>query len=223
MAPKTERRSRQGHESRLRIIEATFEIAAELGYNGTSIGKVSERAGLPASSVYWHFKNKDELFAEVIHHSFNEWNASFPDPVPPTSAGDRHSILVDNFRDVAASITSNPEFWRLGLMLTLERKPVEPSARSRFLDIRRKVLDRLSEFWRATLALEQGSTSKRLPGLMAQFTLAATDGLFLAAQAEQDTDLTALAELLADALEGLAIRHSGADPMPSSALSARPH
>src|SRR5512144_2158285 len=43
MSAKTDRRSRQGIESRQRILDATFEIAQELGYQGTSIAKVSAR------------------------------------------------------------------------------------------------------------------------------------------------------------------------------------
>ncbi|MGH1488313.1 MAG: TetR/AcrR family transcriptional regulator [Acidimicrobiales bacterium] len=207
MSPKTERRSRQGHESRLRIIEATFEIAAELGYAGTSIGKVSERSGLPASSVYWHFANKDELFAEVIQHSFDEWNASFPDPVPPDDRQQRPAILRQNCRDLVASVSSSPEFWRLGLMLALESQPVEPTARRRFLKIRRIVLERLADFWRAALPPESGRSNPELPARLARFTMAASDGIFVAAQAEGGDDLAALAELLADSLEALAIQH----------------
>lgn len=207
MKPKTDRRSRQGAESRLRIIEATFEIAAELGYAGTSIGKVSERSGLPASSVYWHFKNKDELFAEVIQHSFDEWNASFPDAEAPADPADRHGVLRANFRDMVTSISTSPEFWRLGLMLALERQAVEPTARRRFLEIRRMVLARLAEFWRATLPGDTPKRTAQLPELLAQFTMATSDGLFVAAQAEGEANLQAVADLLADALEVLAIQH----------------
>src|SRR5262245_56203989 len=64
------RQRRQGTESRLRILEATFELAHELGYQGTSISKVVERSGLPVSSVYWHFADKDALFAAMIQHSY---------------------------------------------------------------------------------------------------------------------------------------------------------
>ena len=207
MSPKTERRSRQGNESRSRIIEATFEIAAELGYSGTSIGRVSKRSGLPASSVYWHFANKDELFAEVIQHSFNEWNASFPDPVPPSDQRQRPDVLRQNFRDMVASISSSPEFWRLGLMLALERQAIEPTARRRFLEIRHIVLERLADFWRSALPLEGQRENPKLPVRLARFTMATSDGFFVAAQAEGETDLDALADLLADALEALALQH----------------
>ena len=54
-------------------LDAATEIAAERGYEGTSIGAVSAKCGLPASSIYWHFKDKDDLIAAVIERSFANW------------------------------------------------------------------------------------------------------------------------------------------------------
>ena len=58
-----------GEESRQKILDAATAIAGERGYDGTSIALVSERSGLPASSIYWHFKDKDALIAAVIERS----------------------------------------------------------------------------------------------------------------------------------------------------------
>jgi AcrR family transcriptional regulator len=62
-----------GVASRLAILDAAAHIAGERGYEGTSINAVSERSGLPASSIYWHFNNKDELIAAVIDRSYSDW------------------------------------------------------------------------------------------------------------------------------------------------------
>jgi len=46
------RRTRaDGELSRERILDAATEIAAERGYEGTSIALVSKKCGLPASSI----------------------------------------------------------------------------------------------------------------------------------------------------------------------------
>ena len=52
---KPRRRRADGELSRERILDAAMEISAERGYEGTSIGAVSSKCGLPASSIYWHF------------------------------------------------------------------------------------------------------------------------------------------------------------------------
>lgn len=73
-SPARPRRTRaNGVASRIAILDAAADIAGDRGYEGTSINAVSERSGLPASSIYWHFKNKDELIAAVIDRSYSDW------------------------------------------------------------------------------------------------------------------------------------------------------
>src|SRR5277367_3441467 len=85
--PKRRKRA-DGELSRERILDAATEIAAERGYEGTSIALVSAKCGLPASSIYWHFKNKDDLIAAVIEHSFADWLKAWHVPAEG-SGGDR--------------------------------------------------------------------------------------------------------------------------------------
>ena len=87
MPAKTDRRHRQGQESRQRILDAALAIAAERGYDGTTVALVCERAGLPASSVYWQFRNKDELLAEALDHSYRAWRLAGPTWQPANYTG----------------------------------------------------------------------------------------------------------------------------------------
>ena len=61
----TRRKRANGVESRQRILDAAVQIAGERGYEGTSMAAVSAKCGLPASSIYWHFTDKDDLIAAV--------------------------------------------------------------------------------------------------------------------------------------------------------------
>ncbi|MFF4239066.1 TetR/AcrR family transcriptional regulator [Actinomadura geliboluensis] len=187
MGPKTERRQQHGEQSRQRILDATVEIAAERGYEGTSIALVSERSGLPRSSIYWHFRDKDDLLAAVIERSYHLWrDRLFAAASARTLGPDRAAGLREAFAALAASLLDQPEFLRLGMMLTLERRPVEAKARQLFLDIRAEVLDfAVNEF----LPLVAGtSDAERRAGArrLAEFTLAAADGLFMAYQLAPD-------------------------------------
>ncbi len=207
---KTDRRSRQGRESRQKILDATFELAHELGYQGTSIAKVVSRSGLPASSVYWHFADKDALFAAVIQHSFEQWSALVPTWDPPAEGESWQDAMVDRIHRAIETVATSPEFWRLGLMLSLERQPVEPQARARFQEIRRQVQASMADWWAGVLPSGHQSRSPGLPRLLARFTMAAADGIFIAAQVDDDfggdTERLALARLLADSLAAAAIR-----------------
>ena len=72
----TVRRTRaNGEQSRQRILDAATEVATERGYEGTTISLVSKKSGLPPTSIYWHFADKDDLIAAVIERSFQRWLA----------------------------------------------------------------------------------------------------------------------------------------------------
>lgn len=200
------RQRRQGIESRLRILEATFELAHELGYQGTSISKVVERSGLPASSVYWHFADKDALFAAMIHHSFEQWRANLPKWTPPAPDASRREELAARIRSAIASIATSPEFWRLGLLLSLHRQPAERQARQLFKEIRRRVIANMTSFWRHVLLSGHERRAPGLPELLARFTMVAADGLFVSAQIDDADDYNRFADLLTDMLEAIAAR-----------------
>ncbi|MGW1026462.1 TetR/AcrR family transcriptional regulator [Streptomyces sp. NPDC002577] len=222
MARKTERTSRQGDESRKRILEATLEIAAERGYDGTSVALVTERTGLPASSIYWHFGNKDGLVAAVLEHSYRAWREHAPDwdsAAPPERRGETLQAVL---RQVDRAFVDKPEFWRLGLMLALGKYAKEPAARARFLQVRGESLERVAGWWSRVLPAEVLQDAPEIPRVLAQLNVATTDGFFLAARADGDWDFTRLLNMLAvglDAAADLLVQRvrAGAAPPPGAA------
>jgi AcrR family transcriptional regulator len=183
---KPARRTRvNGEESRTRILDAATSIAADRGYEGTSIGAVSAACGLPASSIYWHFDDKDDLLAAVIERSFAHWLTvwQLPDDVTP------HDRLMAVAEGTAKALRSSPEFLRLGLMLALERRPVEPRARAMFLTVRDETLVALRRMFED---LAPGLTGDQID-MLATYAIAGADGLFLAGElGGERVDLPAL-------------------------------
>jgi len=201
--PKTRRRRVNGDASHQRILSAATEIAAERGYEGTSIALVSERSGLPASSIYWHFKDKDALLAAVIDHSFQSWLASAGGAAAEVNRGPVGDKLTAMMQGTAAALQESSDFLRLGLMLTLEKRDEEPSARKRFLEVRHEAVQRTASTY-ATLFPKLGEDALHR---LSTFTMAAADGLFIASEIDgTDEDTMAAFELLAVAVLGAA-RH----------------
>ncbi|MEJ2871508.1 helix-turn-helix domain-containing protein [Actinomycetospora sp. OC33-EN08] len=203
-ARSSRQRRANGEESKRRILDATVEIAGERGYEGTSINLVSARAGLPASSIYWHFENKDELIAAVIERSFGSWLSamSLPEVAEPMNAAvDPDAVARSRALDMAARVAKalleSPDFLRLGLMLALERRPEEPRARTVFLQVRQVAQERL-------VAAVEELAPDLLPdevALLVAYALAAADGLFISREVGGDSvDLPALFEMHAHAL-----------------------
>ena len=195
----TRRKRADGELSRERILDAATEIAAERGYEGASIALVSAKCGLPASSIYWHFKNKDDLIAAVIERSFVDWLQAWQVPVE----GSPRDRLVGLAMQIAKALLDSPDFIRLGLMLSLERRPVEPRARAMFLQARAQTFDQLVETMRGfTPDLPDAQVHQ-----LVTYAIAGADGLFIAKEIGGDAvDLLALFELHAWALYGSALR-----------------
>jgi len=93
---------------------------AEHGYAGTSISAICKESGLPASSVYWHFENKEGLLHAVMERGtarmFDEISAAYEGPGSPRER--LHRML----RRAATVFERQPrEFQRLEMIITLER------------------------------------------------------------------------------------------------------
>jgi AcrR family transcriptional regulator len=56
----------KGERTRLALIEATGELAAELGFSNVSTRAVAERSGENIGTIHYHFGGKDGLFVAVV-------------------------------------------------------------------------------------------------------------------------------------------------------------
>lgn len=199
-APDTTRRRRRadGELSRARIIDAAAEIAAERGYEGTSVAAVSAKCGLPASSLYWHFTDKDDLIAAVIERSFGSWLSAWRLP----DGGRPRERMVEMAGQALTALLDSPDFLRLGLMLALERRPVEPRARTMFLRVRDEAVRAISANIKE---IAPGLTDAQATQLTT-FALAGADGLFIAKEiGGDDVDLPAMFDILGQALYSTAV------------------
>ncbi|WP_121257247.1 TetR/AcrR family transcriptional regulator [Nocardioides ferulae] len=172
--------------SRQRILDATAEIVAEAGYHATTIAKVTERSGLPASSIYWFFKDKDELVAEVVRRSIAEWTASQPPWEVLDSALSAREALVAVLDQTLERMVQGPAFLKIGLLLTLEQYERPPSARALWVELRGQTEAALTELMAGYLGPVRTDGSPELAGDLARVLIAAADGLFLASQIDVD-------------------------------------
>ncbi len=185
--PTTPRPADDREISRDRILKAAAEIASECGYEGTTISRGTKRSGLPASSVYWFFRDKDHLMAEVVRHSFEQWIAAQPrwerDPRDerPLAEGLR-AILSRSVR----TLRDAPDFLRIGHMLLLESREVEAEARRYFLATRDSVSNTIAAWFTSHFDAELRARRPELAMDLARVVVASTDGLFLAHQINDD-------------------------------------
>jgi len=197
----TRKKRANGVESRQRILDAAVEIAGERGYEGTSIAGVSAKCGLPASSIYWHFTDKDDLIAAVIERSFQTWLAAVE--LPGGETGTPLERITAMAAAVAKSLVDAPDFLRLGLMLALERRPQEPRGRTVFLQVRDIARQKVTEVIETVLPGLDGAAVHALT----TYAIAGADGLFVQREIAGDgIDLVAMFELHAQLVYAAATR-----------------
>jgi AcrR family transcriptional regulator len=175
--PRRSGEHRTSAASRERILDAAFEVIRDEGYSGATMAKVAKKAELPVGSVYWHFENKDLLLAALIETSYARWHsqvASTLQPLPGESFGqhiDRLFGNVDAERQYDAA-----DFWRLGVILSVEKSVREQVARERFLHIRQLQRAEFASWWCKTLPQALLAHDPGLPDRLSGFTLALQDG-----------------------------------------------
>jgi hypothetical protein len=117
--------------------------------------------------------------------------------------GDPRDRLAGMAMQIAKALLDSPDFIRLGLMLALERRPVEPRARAMFIQTRAEAYYALATTVRG---LTPGLTDAQIDQLIT-YAIAGADGLFIAKEIGGDAvDLVALFELHARALYDTALR-----------------
>ncbi|MEV6164326.1 TetR/AcrR family transcriptional regulator [Streptomyces sp. NPDC052052] len=197
----TRKKRANGVESRQRILDAAAEIAGERGYEGTSIAAVSAKCGLPASSIYWHFKDKDDLIAAVIERSFETWLAAVE--LPDEESGSSLERVTTMAANVAKSLVDAPDFLRLGLMLALERRPTEPQGRTVFLQVRETARRKIIETARSLFP----DLDEEAIHTLTTYAVAGADGLFVQREISGGAvDLVAMFELHAQLVHDAAGR-----------------
>ena len=83
MARKTKQ---QALETRQHILDVAMRLFSQQGVSATSLAQIAQAAGVTRGAIYWHFKDKSDLFGEIwelsessISDLESEYRAKFPD------------------------------------------------------------------------------------------------------------------------------------------------
>lgn len=56
----------EADETRTKLLDAAEEVFFEKGVSRTSLGDIAERAGATRGAVYWHFRDKVDVFSSML-------------------------------------------------------------------------------------------------------------------------------------------------------------
>ncbi|MGA2480396.1 MAG: TetR/AcrR family transcriptional regulator, partial [Spirochaetia bacterium] len=66
---------RKDTEKPAQIIEAAFAVFGDIGFEGTLIKDIAERAGISSGTIYTYFQDKKDLFRATVREGWNRFLA----------------------------------------------------------------------------------------------------------------------------------------------------
>lgn len=177
------RRNARGEVSLQRILDATVELVGRYGYDNTTIARITKVTQLPASSIYWYFRDKDELITTALESFYarftpgdRPWQWQHFDPSLPMAA-----VLTDELEpQLRASESETP--LRLGITLALEGGAARSKIQEPFRRRRAGAFQSIETWWTAAYTAQGTDDTDRTAGVwwMSTLTLALLDGHYIA-------------------------------------------
>jgi len=97
---------RSGLESKKIIMQAAMDVFSSHGYAGANIREVAEKAGVSVGSIYLYFKNKEELYRNLLVENRREM-------------AERTATAVESARDASQALSN---FLRLYLDYAMKHR-----------------------------------------------------------------------------------------------------
>jgi len=63
---------KQDHDTKTRLLEAACEVFAEKGYRDATVADICDKAEANIAAVNYHFRSKENLYAEAWQHAFQQ-------------------------------------------------------------------------------------------------------------------------------------------------------
>jgi TetR/AcrR family transcriptional regulator len=126
VAPKPVRHRSNGLRTRAEVVAAAERHFAERGFEATRLDDIAADVGIRRAAIFYHFGDKQELYAAVLDEIFGDWSAALPSG---GSAAGRLEAALTRWIDFVAE---RPSVARLILREAANARPglVSPFARA---------------------------------------------------------------------------------------------
>jgi AcrR family transcriptional regulator len=188
--------NRRGVRSRELVLDAAERVMAKHGFEGATVARVVEEAGIPLSSVYHYYGSKDRILLAVMERGADRFFADLPAWEEREGAPAQH--LAGVIPTAVRTLERHPDFLRL-LIAIATQPPVGGDGEIQAVvgRIRGEALERLRT--QIALAFDDDPRTATTDQL-ARFALAAIDGAFVASLTDPGVTLEGLLRPLAPAL-----------------------
>jgi AcrR family transcriptional regulator len=97
-------------ERKVEILEAALNIFVKKGYAETRMDDIVQESGLSKGAIYWHYKNKRELFLSLIDHWLDQFA---PIMSPGYHAGKKAEVILKDIARFTVRIFNRNRNWFL--------------------------------------------------------------------------------------------------------------
>ena len=125
-------RAARKDETQARIINASMELFATRGYEGTSISAIAAKAEISRGAVFWHFGSKEGLFREACKRFFIPFWREVERSLESLAPRDRVLALFDLYEQF---VTVNRETIQALVRWVLESETMRESLRAELLQL----------------------------------------------------------------------------------------
>lgn len=189
--------NRRGVRSREAVLDAAERVMAEHGYEGATAAQIVKASGIPVSSVYHYFGNKNGVLLAVMERGARRFFDELP--ALPEHAETPEELLGALTDGLVAALDRHPDFLRLVVVMATQPSPAPEAAEAHEVvgRVRSEALGRLRRAMARAFGIRANSAAA---DRLARFTLAAIDGAFIAQQSDDSVRLGRLLEHLPQAL-----------------------
>ncbi|MGW7528783.1 ScbR family autoregulator-binding transcription factor [Streptomyces sp. NPDC054783] len=105
-------------QTRAQVLAAAAELFAERGFPHTSIAGIAEQVGMTKGALYFHFRDKEDIAAEVVRELYDRWRELAEEA---HAAGLQPMETVQALLSEAANNFFNDDVVKAGARLQAER------------------------------------------------------------------------------------------------------
>ncbi len=173
------RTKEEAQETRNRLLDTAEHVFNERGVSRTSLAEIAETAGLTRGAIYWHFKNKLDLFNAMMERvtlPMEEMTEGFVD----AELADPVAHIRERAIAVLKDLDRNPRMQRVFDIMSHKCEYVDDMAplRDRHLECRSECVSNIEDGFRN--AIKKGALPKSVDPRLAAIGLhALIDGMIM--------------------------------------------
>jgi len=117
----TERQlTKKGEKRRQELLDAALELFGSTGYHATTIDQIAAAADTGKGTVYWYWKSKEEIFAELVRLKFEAYTDALNRAVAMQVSAPEKLLLL--LTEVSRLMEKYRQFCKLIFMVLADRR-----------------------------------------------------------------------------------------------------